>query len=131
MAQLLASAGTLASEAKDVAGTAFVVAHLEGAGAGDVRKLALDVRGRLAAGRPGVVAIIGSTDGKPAVVIAVNDEARAKGISANALVKVAAGVLGGSGGGKPDLAQAGGKEPAKLPEAMKQAVATIEQLLKA
>ena len=38
---------------------------------GDVRKLALDVRGRLPQGRPGVVAVIGSTDGKPAVVVAV------------------------------------------------------------
>ena len=43
--------------------------------AGDVRKLALDIRGRLPKGRPGVVAIIGSANGKPAVVVAVNDEA--------------------------------------------------------
>ncbi|HET7734835.1 MAG TPA: alanine--tRNA ligase [Nocardioidaceae bacterium] len=118
MGQLLASAGTLAAEAKDVGGTAFVGHHIEGAGAGDVRKLALDVRGRLAAGRPGVVAIIGSTDGKPAVVVAVNDDARAKGISANALVKVAAGVLGGSGGGKDDVAQGGGADVSNVAQAL-------------
>ncbi len=48
-------------------------------GAGDVRKLALDIRGRMPQGRPGVVAIIGSSNGKPAVVVAVNDEARTLG----------------------------------------------------
>ncbi len=118
MSQLLASAGTLAAEAKDVAGTAFVGHHVDGANAGDVRKLALDIRGRLAAGRPGVVAIIGSTDGKPAVVVAVNDDARARGISANALVKVAAGVLGGSGGGKDDVAQGGGADTSNVAQAL-------------
>jgi len=45
------------------------------------------------------------------------------------VVKQVAAVVGGSGGGKPDLAQAGGKEPAKLPEAMKHAVTVIQQLL--
>jgi len=106
--QLLAAAGELAASARDVYGVAFVGHRADGAGAGDVRKLALDVRGRLPQGRPGVVAVIGSTDGKPAVVVAVNDEARAWGVSANGLVKVAAAALGGSGGGKDDVAQGGG-----------------------
>ncbi|HSV41647.1 MAG TPA: alanine--tRNA ligase [Nocardioidaceae bacterium] len=118
MSQLLASAGALAAEARDVNGTAFVAHHIEGANAGDVRKLALDIRSKLPAGKPGAVAIVGSTDGKPAVVVAVNDEARAKGISANALVKVAAGVLGGSGGGKDDVAQGGGVDVSKIAQAL-------------
>jgi alanyl-tRNA synthetase len=118
MSQLLSSAASLAAEAKDVNGVAFVGHHIDGANAGDVRKLALDIRGRLAAGRPGVVAIIGSTDGKPAVVVAVNDEARSKGVSANALVKVAAGVLGGSGGGKDDVAQGGGADSSNVDKAL-------------
>jgi alanyl-tRNA synthetase len=80
----------------------------EGAGAAQVRTLALDVRGRLAAERPAVVAVVGTTGGKPAVVVAVNDSARRRGLSANALVKVAAGTLGGSGGGRDDVAQGGG-----------------------
>ena len=108
--QLLAAAGQLASTAKDVYGVSFVGHRADGAGAGDVRKLALDVRGRLPQGKPGVVAVIGSTNGKPAVVIAVNDAARTWGISANALVKAAAGALGGSGGGKDDVAQGGGAD---------------------
>jgi alanyl-tRNA synthetase len=108
--QLLAAAGQLAGAAKDVYGVSFVGHRADGAGAGDVRKLALDVRGRLPQGKPGVVAIIGSTNGKPAVVVAVNDAARGWGISANALVKAAAGALGGSGGGKDDVAQGGGAD---------------------
>ena len=64
------------------------------------------------------VAIIGSTNGKPAVVIAVNDAARTWGISANALVKAAAGALGGSGGGKDDVAQGGGSDASRVDEAL-------------
>ncbi len=118
VAQLLASAGQLAEGAEDVDGVAYVAHRIDGAGAGDVRKLALDVRGRMAAGRPSVVAIIGSTSGKPAVVVAVNDEARSRGISANALVKAAATALGGSGGGKDDVAQGGGADVANADQAL-------------
>jgi alanyl-tRNA synthetase len=116
--QVLAAAGRLASEAKDVYGVSFVGHRADGAGAGDVRKLALDIRGRLPQGEPGVVAIIGSTNGKPAVVVAVNDAARAWGISANALVKAAAGALGGSGGGKDDVAQGGGADVSLADQAL-------------
>jgi alanyl-tRNA synthetase len=116
--QLLAAAGDLAAAAKDVFGVAFVGYRADGAGAGDVRKLALDVRGRLPHGRPGVVAVIGSSNAKPAVVVAVNDEARARGMSANALVKTAAAVLGGSGGGKDDVAQGGGADVTHVDRAL-------------
>ncbi len=116
--QVLAAAGQLAGAAKDVYGVSFVGHRADGAGAGDVRKLALDVRGRLPQGKPGVVAIIGSTNGKPAVVVAVNDAARGWGISANALVKAAAGALGGSGGGKDDVAQGGGADVGNADQAL-------------
>ncbi len=118
VAQLLAAAADLAAGAEDVDGVAFVGHRADGAGAGDVRKLALDVRGRMPGGRPSVVAIIGSTGGKPAVVVAVNDEARARGISANALVKAAASALGGSGGGKDDVAQGGGADVTNADQAL-------------
>jgi alanyl-tRNA synthetase len=116
--QLLAAAGQLAGTAKDVYGVSYVGHRVDGAGAGDVRKLALDVRGRLPQGKPGVVAVIGSTNGKPAVVVAVNDAARTWGISANALVKAAAGALGGSGGGKDDVAQGGGADVSNADQAL-------------
>ena len=83
VAQLLAAAGELADSAGDVAGVALVAHRADGASGRDVRTLALDVRGRLDAGRPGAVVVIGHADGKVAVVAAVNDEARRRGVSAN------------------------------------------------
>jgi alanyl-tRNA synthetase len=125
MAQLLASAGSLAADAQDVAGVAFVGHRVDGAGAGDVRKLALDIRGRIPAARAGVVAIIGAAGGKPAVVVAVNDEARSRGLSANALVKAAATALRGSGGGKDDVAQGGGTDASKADQALAEVRAQV------
>ncbi len=116
--QLLASAGQLAATAEDVAGAAFVAHRVEGAGASDVRTLALDIRGRVPGDRPAVVAIIGSVGGKPSVVVAVNDAARSRGVSANALVKSAASALGGRGGGKDDLAQGGGADAGNADQAL-------------
>ncbi|MDQ3615161.1 MAG: alanine--tRNA ligase [Actinomycetota bacterium] len=116
---LLAAAGELAGSPTDVLGLSFVGHRADGAGAGDVRKLALDIRGRMAHGRPNVVAIIGSADKRPSVVVAVNDDARAWGVSANALVKVAATALGGSGGGKDDVAQGGGVDVSKVDHALR------------
>jgi alanyl-tRNA synthetase len=118
VAQLLATAGQLAAGAEAVGEVAFVGHRADGAGAGDVRRLALDVRGRLASDRPGVVAIVGSSNGKPSVVVAVNDAARSRGISANALVKAAATALGGKGGGKDDVAQGGGADAGKAEQAL-------------
>ena len=118
MAQLLASAGELAASAKDVYGVSFVGRRVDGANAGDVRKLALDIRGRMPADRPGVVALIGSSNDKPAVVVAVNETGRSWGISANALVRVAAQALGGSGGGKDDVAQGGGADLTHVDQAL-------------
>jgi alanyl-tRNA synthetase len=129
VAQLLASAGTLAAEAEDVSGVAFVGHRVDGAGAGDVRKLALDIRGRIPAARAGVVAIIGSTGGKPAVVVAVNEEARNRGLSANALVKAAAAALGGSGGGKDDVAQGGGTDATNADQALTDVRAQVARTL--
>jgi alanyl-tRNA synthetase len=119
VAQLLAAAGELAAHPTDVYGVRFVGHRVDGAAAGDVRRLALDIRGRMPAGEPSVVAIIGSTNGKPAVVVAVNDEARSWGVSANALVKVAATALGGSGGGKDDVAQGGGADVTNADQALR------------
>ena len=107
--RLLASAGDLAAGARSVGDVRLVTTRVpEGAGSAEVRTLALDVRGRLPGDLPGVVAVVGASAGKPAVVVTVNDAARDRGLSASGLVKVAAQVLGGSGGGKDDVAQGGG-----------------------
>jgi alanyl-tRNA synthetase len=118
VATLLARAGELAAGARDVYGVSFVGAVAEGADGGDVRRLALDVRGRLPADQPAVVTVVGTGGGSPTVVIALNDTARSWGLAAGALVKVAAGTLGGGGGGKDDVAQGGGTRADAAPQAL-------------
>jgi alanyl-tRNA synthetase len=108
-AALLESAGEIAAAAEDIGGVAFVAHQVpDGTDADAVRRLALDVRGRIAAARPAVVMITGVPADRPVVVIAVNDAGRSAGLAAGALVGVAARALGGGGGGKPDIAQGGG-----------------------
>jgi alanyl-tRNA synthetase len=123
--QLLDAGADLASGAQQV-GPVKVVAHrAPGAGGGDVRQLALDVRGRLPAGEPGVVVVIGDADGKVAVVAAVNDLARERGLSANALVGAVGPLVGGRGGGKDDVAQGGGSDASRIDEALALVVAEV------
>jgi alanyl-tRNA synthetase len=108
-AQLLSAADGLAGDAEDVSGVAFVAHRVpDGTVADGIRKLALDVRGRLPAPRPGVVMIAGLPADRPTVVITVNEAARARGLAAGALVRTAAAILGGGGGGRDDIAQGGG-----------------------
>jgi alanyl-tRNA synthetase len=108
-ARLLESAGEIASDAEDISGLALIAHRApDGTEPDDIRKLALDVRGRVPRGRPAVVAVIGVPADKPVVVIAVNEAGRGFGLSAGSLVGVAARALGGNGGGKPDVAQGGG-----------------------
>ena len=108
-AALLESAGEIAAAAEDIGGVAFVAHQVpDGTDADAMRRLALDVRGRIAAARPAVVMITGVPADRPVVVIAVNDAGRSAGLAAGALVGGAARALGGGGGGKPDIAQGGG-----------------------
>ena len=64
------------------------------------------------------VVILGVEGDKVAVVAATNDEARARGVSANDLVRAVGGLLGGKGGGKDDVAQGGGTDVTKVEEAL-------------
>jgi alanyl-tRNA synthetase len=107
--QLLGAGSELASGAEDVGGAAFVGHQVpDGTAADGIRKLAVDLRGRLPAERPGVVVVAGIPADRPTVVVAVNDAGRKAGLAAGALVLPAARVLGGRGGGKDDIAQGGG-----------------------
>jgi alanyl-tRNA synthetase len=116
--QVLAIAGSLAASPTDVFGVGVVTHDAGPASADDLRTLALDVRGRMPSDRPVVVAVGGVAKERPLVVVATNEEARRWGIAAGDLVKVAAGVLGGGGGGKPDVAQGGGTDVGLLGAAL-------------
>jgi alanyl-tRNA synthetase len=84
----------------------------------DLRKLALDVRGRMPTDRPTVVAAAAVHEGRPVIVIAVNEVAQQWGLAAGQLVREAAGVLGGGGGGRDDVAQGGGSNAEATEEAL-------------
>ncbi|ADB75764.1 alanine--tRNA ligase [Geodermatophilus obscurus] len=125
--QTLAAAGELAAGARDVGGVAVVTGAPTGLAGGDLRTLALDVRGRLSADRPAVVLLASESGGKVALVTALNPAAQARGLTASDVLRAAAAPVGGRGGGKPDVAQGGGTDPAGIPAALQageQAVAT-------
>ncbi|GLW06356.1 alanine--tRNA ligase [Microtetraspora sp. NBRC 13810] len=123
-AQVLAVAGELAAGARDVHGVSLVTHRApDGTSSDDLRKLALDVRGRFPADRPAVVVVAGVPAERPVVVAAVNDAGRERGLAAGRLVGVAAKALGGGGGGKDDVAQGGGARP----EAIGDALRAVEQ----
>ncbi|MGA4507399.1 alanine--tRNA ligase [Propionibacteriaceae bacterium G1746] len=107
--QLAAGADDLIKAGRTVGRVLLVSSRLDGVAAGDLRNLATDLRGRVA-GQPAVVALIGGTADKPAIVVATTDGAREAGVKAGALVGLAAPLLGGKGGGKDDLAQGGGTD---------------------
>ncbi|MBB1196713.1 MULTISPECIES: alanine--tRNA ligase [Curtobacterium] len=115
----------IARNATTVGATTVVAETVDGLQSGDdLRSLATGVRGQLGDGAAVVVlgAVVG---GKPIVIVATNDAARAAGVQAGPLAKEAAGVLGGGGGGKPDLAQGGGTDAAALPAALRAVTARL------
>jgi alanyl-tRNA synthetase len=112
----LAQVGELTKKVNLVNGFSLITSLLpDGINSEDLRKISIEVRGRL---KNSVVALISSNDGKPVLVVAVSEEAKAAGIKAGALVKIGSTVLGGGGGGKDDFAQGGGVDPSKSNEAL-------------
>jgi alanyl-tRNA synthetase len=104
----------LASQAVEIAGIKVLAATIEGADAKALRELADKLRDKLKS----CAVVLGSTlDGKVALIAAVTPDANGK-IKAGELVNFVAAQVGGKGGGKPDLAQAGGTLPENLPKAL-------------
>ncbi|HJQ01483.1 MAG TPA: alanine--tRNA ligase [Jatrophihabitans sp.] len=119
VAAVLAGAGELASQATEVDGAQVVaVAAPAGLTGNDLRTLATDVRARLDVNRPAVVVLVSDVEGKAHFVASVNQAGQQDGLSAGELVKQFAPVLGARGGGKADLAQGAGGDPARTGEAI-------------
>jgi alanyl-tRNA synthetase len=126
--QVLAAAAGLADDPKDVFGVGVVTHRApDGTSADDLRRLVLDIRGRIPGERPAAVAGVAVAGGRPVVVVAVNQKGREWGVKAGELVRVAASVLGGGGGGKDDVAQGGGSDPSKVEEALAQVEHAVGQ----
>ncbi|MBZ4410057.1 alanine--tRNA ligase [Myxococcus sp. XM-1-1-1] len=105
----------LLEQARDVNGMKVLATRVDPADDKVFRGMADQLRDRI---QSGVVAIGGEKDGRAIILVAVTKDVVAKGISAGELVREMAKEVGGKGGGKPDMAQAGGPDSAKLPAAL-------------
>ncbi|MEU8633856.1 alanine--tRNA ligase [Amycolatopsis sp. NPDC048633] len=115
--QVLGSTGALADKAVDVNGVSVVAEVVPDVDGNGLRALASDIRGRLGS-RPGVVALFSPAGDKLSFVVATTKAAQDKGIAAGKLVPSFAEKIGGRGGGKPDMAQGGGTNPAGAADAV-------------
>ena len=115
----------LIDSASRTGGLSRVVSSIGSVGSvDDLRTLVTTVRSRLGLDAA-VVALAAEVGGKPAVIVATNEAARSLGVKAGVLAKVAAGVLGGGGGGKDELAQGGGTDLSAIPAALEAIIAAI------
>ena len=87
------------------------------------------LRGLKIAKKPVVLVLGFREEGKAGLMAAVSDSLHAKGIEAGKLVGELAKLVGGKGGGQKNVAQAGGKEPEKLPEALAAALPWVRKIL--
>ena len=115
-AAAMADISKFAAGAKKIGGATFIANRIpDGIAVDDLRKIALELRNRES---DSVVALVSVVDGKPVLVVAASDAARARGVKAGALVKIGSTVLGGGGGGKDDFAQGGGTEISEIDKAL-------------
>jgi alanyl-tRNA synthetase len=119
-------ADSLASNAEEVAGVMVVVGRSELADQRALHELAERVRSKL-----GDVAVVvgGSADGRVSLVASFAETVVQRGLSAASVVREAAEVMGGGGGGRNNFAQAGGRDPERLDDALAAARAAIEREL--
>ncbi|MFO0848708.1 MAG: alanine--tRNA ligase [Gemmataceae bacterium] len=126
-ADLAGAVDKLLDAAPEIGGAKLVVGQLPAASVDQVRAHIDRVRQK--AQSAFVVFGWADDEGKVPVIVALTSDLTAKGLKAGDIVKQVAAVVGGSGGGKPDLAQAGGKDASKLPEAMAKAAEIGRALL--
>jgi alanyl-tRNA synthetase len=108
-------AGNLVSKATVIDGVNVLSARVQAADMNNLRNMADDLKQKLGSG----VILLGSVhEGKVNLIAAVTKDLIDKGYHAGKLVKEAATLCGGGGGGRPDMAQAGGKDPEKLDSAL-------------
>ena len=118
--------GGLVNQATDIAGIKVIVAALEDTDAKALRGLVDDLKNQLSSG----IVLLGTAQAnKVSLIAGVTKDLTAK-VKAGELVNQAANVVGGKGGGRPDMAQAGGSQPENLSEALATATTWLEQTLK-
>ena len=121
------SLGDVMNQVKEVNGVKVLASQVADVDMNGLRGLGDQLKDKLG---EGVVLIASVMDGKVNLMATATDGAQKKGAHAGNLIKAIAGLVGGGGGGRPGMAQAGGKNPAGVEEALKKAVEVVEEQTK-
>ncbi len=119
--------GDVMDQVREVKGVKLLAAQIEGIDMNGLRELGDQLKEKLG---EGVVVLASGNDGKVSLMATATDGAMKQGAHAGNLVKGIAGLVGGGGGGRPNMAQAGGKNPAGIPEALEKAAEVLESQIK-
>ncbi len=119
--------GDVMDQVQEIAGVRFLPARVSGVDMNGLRDLGDQLKAKLG---EGVILLASDQDGRVNLVAMATDSAMAAGAHAGNLIKAVAGKVGGGGGGRPNMAQAGGKNPAGIADALKEAAAVLEGMLK-
>ena len=119
--------GDVMDQVVEVKGVKLLATSVAGVDMNGLRDLGDQLKGKLG---EGVVVLASEADGKVNLVAMATEEAMKKGAHAGNLIKAIAGKVGGGGGGRPNMAQAGGKNPAGIPDAVAEAKTALETQIK-
>jgi alanyl-tRNA synthetase len=119
------TAGAADGETREVNGVKVLARRVSGLEKGALRGLSDSLRDRLGTG---VVIVASEIDGKVALVVSVTRDLTSR-VQAGRIVKEIAPIVGGGGGGRPDFAEAGGKDPSKIDDMLRRAPEAVERLL--
>jgi alanyl-tRNA synthetase len=119
------SVADAASSAVDVKGVKVLAQRVDGIEKAQMRELVDQLRGKLGSG---VVVLGAAADGKVSLIVGVTKDLTGK-VQAGKIVGQLAGMVGGKGGGRPDLAEAGGSDAGALDGALSKAASVVEGLL--
>jgi alanyl-tRNA synthetase len=117
---------SLLEQVETVQGTSMIAARVEVAGVDELREMTDWFRDRIPSG----VFVLGTVmDGRPILVASVTSDVVERGADAGELARRMGQVMGGGGGGRPTMAQAGGSDPSKINEALEKASAILREQL--
>ncbi len=119
--------GDVMNQVQEIGGVKFLGVKVSGVDMNGLRDLGDQLKAKL---KEGVILLASDANGKVNLAAMATDGAMAAGAHAGNLIKAAAGKVGGGGGGRANMAQAGGKNPAGIDEALKEAAAALEAMLK-
>ena len=119
--------GDVMNQVKEIKGVKVLAAKLEGVDMNGLRDLGDQLKEKLG---EGIVVLASVTDGKVSLMATATDGAQKMGAHAGNLIKVIASIVGGGGGGRPNMAQAGGKNPAGVDEAIAKVAEVVESQIK-